>query len=54
MKTCTLKKKPCRYVKDGKDYRDLKNRIICSLSAMLEVKGIFDLNKMTKCPLREG
>ena len=56
MKNCTLKNKPCRYVKDKGDYRVLQNKIICNLQAMEDVEGGFEINKMKKCPLdkKEG
>lgn len=54
MKHCPLKNKLCRYVKDKTSYQSLGDRVICNLQAALEVKSIFDINKMRVCPLQNG
>ena len=48
MKLCPLTKKPCRYLKDGKDYADIKEPI-CNLQAMTKGKP-FEISDMEKCP----
>jgi len=49
MKFCNLKDKQCPYVKDGRDYRDLKDSVTCAFAAMIS-KKVYIISKMTECP----
>jgi len=48
LKFCNLKKQPCKFIKDGEDYPDMKEPI-CNYQAVTVGKP-FEISKMNVCP----